>query len=458
MLTARRRTTAAERRGTNEESTPSTRPPAAAARRRRTAVAAAALSGALLLASCGGSDGGAADGATLRLWHYEGPDSAMGVAWNAAIKEFERTHPGVRVEFEEKGFEQIRKTAPMVLNSSDAPDLMEYNKGNASAGLLSRQGLLTDLGPEVVKRGWDKKLGAAVRTVSQYDADGVMGSGTWFGVPNYAEYTMVFYNKDLFAEHGVDEPTTLAELTSAMDEFVDAGITPLANAGAEYMAQQYLYQLALSRADRAWVDAYQLYRGEPDFHDAAWTYGARTFAEWVEKGYISERSSGTKSEDAGVSFIRGKAPILFSGSWWYGRFTEEASFDWGTFLWPDSELTLGSGGNLWVVPEGAKNKELAYDFIDITLSEKIQNLLGDKGGVPVAADPAAVTDPRAKALIDDFTTLARDDGLAFYPDWPVAGFYDVLVSETQKLITGDASPDAFLDAIGEAYEKDAPKR
>jgi raffinose/stachyose/melibiose transport system substrate-binding protein len=428
------------------------------ARRRVVAVAAAALSGALLLASCGDSDSGSSDGKTLRLWHYEAPNSAMGVAWNAAIKEFEKTHPGVKVEFEEKGFEQIQKTAPMVLNSDDAPDVMEYNKGNATTGQLSQQGLLTDLTAEATKRGWDKKLSTGVRTTSQYDTGGVMGSGKWFGVPNYAEYTMVFYNKDLFKKHGVDEPTTFAELTAAMDKFVDKGVTPLANAGAEYIAQQYLYQLALMKADRAWVDKYELYKGKNDFHDTAWTYGAETFADWVKKGYIDKKSSGTKAEDAGVSFIQGKAPILFSGSWWYGRFKEEAKFDWGTFLWPDTNLTLGSGGNLWVVPKGAKNKDLAYDFIDITMSKKIQNLLGNKGGVPVAADAAAITDPQAKELIADFNALAEKDGLAFYPDWPVTGFYDVLVSETQKLITGGTEPDAYLDALQEAYDKGVPKQ
>ncbi|WP_128382320.1 extracellular solute-binding protein [Streptomyces cavernae] len=427
------------------------------ARRRVVATAAAVLGGTLLLASCGGSDSGSSDGKTLRLWHYEAPDSAMGVAWNEAIKEFERTHPGVRVEFEEKGFEQIQKTAPMVLNSGDAPDLMEYNKGNATAGLLSRQGLLTDLTAEVTKRGWDKKISAGVRTTSQYDTNGVMGSGNWYGVPNYAEYTMVFYNKDLFEKHGVEEPTTFDELTAAMDTFVDKGVTPLANAGAEYIAHQYLYQLALSKADRSWVDSYELYKGRTDFRDAAWTYGAETFADWVKKGYISEKSSSLKAEDAGVSFIQGKFPILFSGSWWYGRFKAENKFEWGTFLWPGSNMTLGSGGNLWVVPKGAKNKELAYDFIDITMSEKIQNLLGNKGAVPVAADASAITDPQAKALIDDFNTLAGRDGLAFYPDWPVPGFYDVLVAETQKLINGSAKPGEYLDALQEAYDKGVPK-
>jgi raffinose/stachyose/melibiose transport system substrate-binding protein len=269
---------------------------------------------------------------------------------------------------------------------------------------------------------------------------------------------MVFYNKDLFEKYGIAEPTTYDELVSAMDTFVAKGVTPLANAGAEYIAQQYLYQLALSKADRSWVDTYELYKGKADFHDTAWSYAADTFADWVGKGYISKKSSGTKAEDAGVSWIQGKSPILFSGSWWYGRFESEAKFDWDSGLFPGSNLTLGSGGNLWVVPKGAENKELAYDFIDITMSKKIQNLLGNKGGVPVAADTSAITDARTKTLIADYNTLSGRDGLAFYPDWPVAGFYDTLVSETQKLITGSEKPDAYLDNLQKAYDKGVPQR
>jgi raffinose/stachyose/melibiose transport system substrate-binding protein len=417
---------------------------------------AIALSGTLLLASCGSSGGGAGDGKTLKLWHYEAPDSAMGIAWKQAIAEFKKTHPGVKVEFEEKGFEQIQKTASMVLNSKDAPDVMEYNKGNATAGLLAKQGLLTDLTPEVTKYGWDKLLSPSVTTTSRYDARGVMGSGNWYGVPNFGEYAMVYYNKDLFAKYGVAVPTTPEEFTAALAAFKAKGITPLANAGAEYPAQQYLYQLALSRADRAWVDAFQLYKGKADFHDAAWTYAANTFADWVAKGYIAKTSSGAKAEDAGVSFISGKAPIFFSGSWWYGRFKSENTFDWGTSLWPGTKLTPGSGGNLWVVPKNARNKQLAYDFIDITMKKGVQNTLGNNGGIPVAADPSAITDPKSKTLIEDFDKVSAEDGLAFYPDWPVPGFYDVMVSAVQKLITGSAKPSDVLDQLQKAYDAGVP--
>ena len=60
---------------------------------------------------------------------------------------------GVKVEFEKKAFEQIRQNASQVLNSDDAPDVTEYNKGNATSGLLASQGLLTNLN-DYVSRIW----------------------------------------------------------------------------------------------------------------------------------------------------------------------------------------------------------------------------------------------------------------------------------------------------------------
>ncbi|ROO85690.1 raffinose/stachyose/melibiose transport system substrate-binding protein [Actinocorallia herbida] len=417
---------------------------------------AALAVGMMALAACGGgSDENGPSGAKeLRLWHYESADGAMGKAWSAAIAKFEETHPGVKVKFEEKSFEQINQSGAMALNSNEAPDILEYNKGNATAGLIAKQGLLTDMSDEVVKRGWDKLLSPSLQTTAKYDDRGIMGEGNWYGIPNYGEFVSVYYNKDLFKKYDLEVPTTLDDFTKVMDEFVAEGVTPLANAGAEYPAQQYLYQLALSKADRAWVDRYQLYKGKNDFKDPAWTYAATTFADWVSKGYIAKNSAGTKAEDMGVSFMKGDFPILVSGSWWWGRFqTDVKNFEWGSFLFPGNTLHAGSSGNLWVVPEKSKAKDLAYDFIDITMSKEIQNLLGNSGGVPVAADPAAISDPKSKELIELFGKVNSADSLAFYPDWPAPGYYDVLVQNTQKLINGSAAPNAFLDAIAGPYDE-----
>jgi raffinose/stachyose/melibiose transport system substrate-binding protein len=391
-------------------------------------------------------------GRTLTLWDYEADDSAMGVAWNAAIKEFE-AKTGAKVTFQAKAFEQIQANAGLILNSSSAPDIMEYNKGNATAGLLSKQGLLTDLTPAVAKYGWDKKLSPSLQTTARYDTTGTMGSGKWYGIPNYGEYLMVFYNKDLFAKYNVPVPTTLAGFESAMDTFVKAGITPIANAGAEYPAQQIFYELALSQADRTFVNNYELYDSKVDFHGPQLTFGATTFADWVKKGYISKDSASLKATDMGNAFEQGKSPIMISGSWWYGSFVSEIkNFQWGTFLFPGNKLDPGSSGNIWVVPSKSKNKDMAETFIDITMQPDIQNLMGNSGGIPVAADASAITDPKNKQLIANFNQLISQDGLAFYPDWPAPGYYDTLVSGVQELINGTKTPSAFLDEIAKPYD------
>src|SRR6478736_5728194 len=399
-------------------------------KRKTLAFAGALTVAALALAGCSGSgsDSGS-EGDTLKLWHYESEDSAMGKAWNEAIKVFEK-ETGAKVEFEEKSFEQIQKTASQVLDTDAAPDLMEFNKGNATAGFLASTGLISDISDAVDEYGWADKLAPSLQTTAKYDENGVMGGDTWYGIPNYDEFVKV------------------------LDAFVAKGITPLAEAGAEYPLGQLWYQLALSKADRSFVDDYQLYKNPVDWQGPEISYATDTLKEYVDKGYIAGDVSSVKAEDAGVSFINGTAPIFVSGSWWYGRFVQEATgFDWTMTAFPGSDLSLGSSGNLWVVPENAANKDLAYTFIDITMRPEIQAIIGNNGGLPVAANPEDITDPKSQELISTFNGILDNDGLSFYPDWPAPGFYDVIVRELQGLVTGTQDAKTTNANLGKEYEE-----
>lgn len=424
-------------------------------RRTKTLAAIAALTAGLAMVGCSpaGGSGGGGDGQTLKLWHYEGADSAMGKAWNEAIKVFEK-ETGAKVTFEEKSFEQIQKTASQVLDTDAAPDLMEFNKGNATAGFLASTGLITDISDAVEKYGWDKKLAPSLQTTAKYDDKGVMGGDSWYGVPNYGEFVGVYYNKDAFDAAGLQIPTTYDEFVTVLDAFVAKGITPLAEAGAEYPLGQLWYQLALMNGDRSFVDDYQLYKKPVDWQGPEITSATKTLKEYVDKGYIAKDVSSIKAEDAGVSFINGKAPIFVSGSWWYGRFvTEATSFDWTMTAFPGADLSLGSSGNLWVVPENAKNKDLAYKFIDITMRPEIQAIIGNNGGLPVAANPSDITDVKSSELIKTFNGILDKDGLSFYPDWPAPGFYDVIVQQLQGLVTGSEDVKAVDEGLGKAYDE-----
>jgi raffinose/stachyose/melibiose transport system substrate-binding protein len=375
----------------------------------------------------------------------------MGQAWAKAIEIFEDEHPDVTVKTEDQTFEQIQKNAKIFLTGDDVPDVMEYNKGNATAGQLAAQGLISSLTDEAESRGWDTTLPASIQTTAKYDEQGLMGSGDWYGVPNYGEFVGVYYNQDMFDAAGIAIPTTFDEFEAALASFKAAGITPLAEAGSEYPMGQLWYELVLHYGDRDLVDDYQLFANDVDFHNDAFTQATEKLDEWIKAGYIASDSAALTAEDMGTSFIAGTYPLMVSGSWWFGRLTEEIPFTWGQGLFPGNDMHPGSSGNLWVVPENAKNKDLAYDFIDITLRPEVQEILGQTGGLPVAGDSSAITDPKVKEMTENFETILDEDGLAFYPDWPVPGYYDVIVSELQSLINQSKTPSEVLDGLSSAY-------
>lgn len=424
--------------------------------------AAGALIALTACSSDGGEDSAApADGdwsgETLNVLHYEGEDSAMGIAWNKAIEIFEE-ETGATVNLETTAFEDLRTSAEQLFDSGDAPDVSEYNKGNATAGQLAAIGVIQNLDDAYEQYGWSDKLSDSVATTAQYNEDGVMGSGSYYGVPNYGEFVFLYYNKDMFEEAGLAEPTTLADVEAAAAAFAEQGITPFAESAQEYPLGQLWYQLALSKADRDFVDAYQLYTEPVEWSGEEISYATETIADWVDSGYLDTAITGMTAEDAGLQFINGETPMFYSGSWWYGRFLSDITgFELGTTNWPDTTLTPGSGGNMWVVPVESQQPELARLFIDVTMRPEVQALLGESGGLPVAANTDDIADEDAQQLIGLFNEVNDRDGLAFYPDWPTPDFYGDLNAVLQGLVNGDydaAEAQAQLEEYYESYVAD----
>lgn len=422
----------------------------------RAASVAAAAALVLVGVSACSSTPSAGGEQTLKVWWWENSDSALSAAWNKAITIFKSEHPGVKVQFELKTYDQMQQSGQLLLDSNDAPDVLEYLKGNATAGVVSKAGLLTDLTSVAKKRGWD--VSSSAQDVGLYK-DGLMGAGERYGVTNYGEYVPVWYNKDLFAKYGLSVPKTSAELENVLKTFKDNGITPLALGSADYPGPHLLYQLALTHMTDSDWSAYQQFTGKPNW--GAWEKAAATVQDWTNKGYISKDSTGIAAQDAGNAFIAGKYPIFFSGTWWAGTFADQIkTFQFDQFLFPGADRYPGSGGNLWVVPAKAKNKDLAYDFIQTTMSPEVQNMLGNKGGVPVAADESKITTPIGKLTTPTFTELLSRSkgGLGWYPDWPVAGLNDVFIAQNTDLVLGNTTPQQAADKIRATYEQGAPTK
>ncbi|MCI1984306.1 MAG: extracellular solute-binding protein [Bifidobacteriaceae bacterium] len=417
-------------------------------------VAAISTLGTLGLAGCGSSSSSTQEEkpTSIKVWYYEEDTSAMGIAWKKAMSEFTKK-TGIKVNFEKKSFEQIRQNASQILNSDDAPDVMEYNKGNATAGLLASQGLLSNLNSYVSKYGWDKIITGSLAATGKYNDKGVMGSGDWYGITNYGEDVINYYNTDMFKKYNIKVPTNMKEFESALAAFKSHGITPLAEGVQEYPLQHLWYQLFLSKATDTEIDNYQMYKGDVNWSSPAMKYATQTIKDWVDKGYISKDSTGMKAEETGQAFENGTNPIFFSGTWWFGRFQNEVKkFAWSESKWPDTKKVVGSSGNVWVIPEKSTKKDAAAQFINVTMGKDIQTLLGNSGGVPINADTTKITDKKNAKLLSEFSDILKNDGLGFYPDWPTSTFYDDLNGALQELVNGTSSVDKTLQTLKSKYD------
>ncbi len=105
-----------------------------------------------------------------------------------------------------------------------------------------------------------------------------------------------------------------------------------------------------------------------------------------------------------------------------------------------------------MVPTKSKAKSLAYDFIDITMQPEIQNLLGNNGGVPVAADPAQITDAEEQGAHRQLQPRSRRaTAWRSTRTGPRPATTTCMVGGVQGLINGSKTPAQLLDEIAKPY-------
>lgn len=416
------------------------------------ALVAATVLSVTALAGCGDSNAQSEEKPdSLSFWYYENDASAETIAWKKAAEEFTK-ETGIKVKFEVKSFTQIAQNASQFLNSDQAPDIMESNRGNGSAGMLSSMGLLSDLGPYVSKYGWDKDITKADASVAKYDDKGIMKGDKWVGLPTYAEYQRVFYNKDMFAKYGVKLPTTMDEFEQACAKFKAAGVTPIAADAQEYGVMWLWWSLVGTKADQKFIDDWQMYKHDVNWNAEPLTYATNKINEWLQKGYISRDATGLKAEDTTVSFIKGEYPIYQTGTWNESRFNDQIKgFDWDGSVLPGLKMLQGCTGNLLVIPEKSKHKDWAAKLLNYAISKDIQTGVANAGSVPMNADMSKVTNEKNKKMIDEYSSFSKAGNLSYYPDYPASNMTDAMSSEFQELVNGTKNSEQTLQAMKKAY-------
>jgi raffinose/stachyose/melibiose transport system substrate-binding protein len=424
----------------------------------RSAALAALCAGVLMTtAACGGDDGSSGDGddSTLTWWHNSNNEPGKGY-YEQMAKDFEADHPGVDVQISAMAHEDMVDKLEAAFQSGDVPDVyMERGGGeladHVEAGLV--RDLTGDASDEI------SKIGGSVA--------GWQVENKTYALPFSMGVVGYWYNKELFAEAGVDAPpTTMDELYDVVDQLKAAGITPISvGAGDKWPAAHYWYYTALRSCPQEVLEGAvtSLDFSDPCFVEAGEVLEELLGTEPFNPGFLTTPAQEGATSASGLLATE-KVAMELQGHWEPGvmqGLTDDGKGlgeKTGWFPFPaveggegDPTAQLG-GGDAWAVAESAPDE--AVELVKYLLSDDVQTGFAENDmGLPT--NPAAtgsVSDPALAELIK-----VRDAApyVQLYFDTAFGTSVGGAMNDTIALLfAGDASPEEVVDATQQAADQE----
>ncbi|MEV0690450.1 extracellular solute-binding protein [Streptomyces sp. NPDC050388] len=385
---------------------------------------------------------------TLRVWLFQEVNNApKEEVVESVVAGFEKAHDGTEVTVEYIPVETRAQRIKAAFNDpKSAPDLVEY--GNTDTAGYVKDGGLADVTEEF--GAWDE-----AKDTDPTARQSVTVDGRVYGAPYFVGVRALYYRTDVFAELGLEAPTSQAELISTAREIRAAKpeLYGIAVGGAyTYGAMPFI-----------WAHGGELATGKGgSYASAIDTPAARKGIEaytslFGDDNCPAAKCAGMGGNDTVTAFAAGKAAMAIGGD--FSHAAVEAGEVKGRYavvplpgVRPGSIAPAFAGGNNLGVLKSTSHRTLAVDLMRRLASKKAQGELFDAMGfLPTFSDVrqrAAAEEPFLKPFVE---TLAADT--KFVPASPAWAQIDsslVLPTMFQEVVSGKKD-------VGAASESAAKK-
>jgi multiple sugar transport system substrate-binding protein len=318
---------------------------------------------------------------TVQFW-TRAATSGLGVA---LVKQFNATHPNLKVVLSQTSPNQDTSKLATAIRAHAVPDLVGLN--DIDVPQFSREGVLTDLTQYVDALPYKKALSPGHLGLAQYN-------GKYYGVPYLGDLSVLWYNKKLFQQAGLDPnkpPANFAQILSDAKAIqkLGGGVSGFAMAGNCQGCLGFVMEPSMFAVND------QLIRG-PIGHQTISIVGNKPLEQlltlyrnlWVAKA----DSPGSRTETGptwGNDFEQGKVGILPGAYGFYPLMVKAGTIkDIGVapLPGPTGKYSTFDGGDDFVIPAGAKNPSGAWEFVQWMLQKAQQVKYPSLGYTPVRTD------------------------------------------------------------------------
>ncbi|UQN09169.1 ABC transporter substrate-binding protein [Deinococcus sp. QL22] len=370
-------------------------------------------------------------------------------------REYQKRTPATTYQYQGNTTEMTQKLQ-LLAASKNLPTL--YSIGEpALLSQLASQGQAADLEATFKRLGIYNQLNPVAVELNKK-----LTGGKLLGLPLELNIEGFWYNKKLFANHGLKEPRTWDEMLAAAEKFKQKGVQPFSASGQQKWPLTRLIGGYVAR--KLGADAMDRVKaGTLKLTDPAFVEAARSVQQMGLKGYFGQGVNTIDYDTAVDTFLQGKAAMFYMGSWELRTFNDPARNKIGVqnIGFFNTPLVRGGKGTLndWSINTGltvavnqSQNDAALGNWMKYVFANYANRAMSDLGmltGFKVTKMPANV--PGLTTLTQQKLNTAKKGYLWFEAFFSAKGTA-VSQDNVQPLVTGDLSPEAYLAQLQTALK------
>ena len=373
------------------------------------------------------------------------------VIWqDKIIPAFEAGHPGIKLEFVGTAPTEYVAAIDAKLQAGSAGDIITCRPFDTSLALYDKGYLasLNDL-PGI------ENFSPVARSAWSTD-----DAAETFCVPMASVIHGFIYNKDAFAEVGIDVPRTMPEFYAALDAIkADGRYIPLAMGTIDQWESTSMgYQNIGPNYWKGEEGRLGLLYGTEKLTDEGWVAPFRELGKWG--AYLGDGFQSQTYPDSQNIFTLGRAAIYPSGSWEISGFEANAAFELGAFAPPvptqgdacfiSDHNDIGIGMNA-----ATTNPEAARTFLTWVASAEFADLYANAlpGFFSLNSAPVQMQDP----LAQEFVSWREDCHSTIRPTYQVLSrgtpsLENEMWTATANVVNGTETPEAAAKRLQDGLD------
>jgi len=392
----------------------------------------------------------ASEPVTVTWWHIT-TDEKQAAVWQSLADSYMAEHPNVNIEITILENEAFKTKMTTVVQSGDMPDIFQSWGGGVMNEYIGA-GMMKDITADLDADGGAWRNTFSPGALGVYSLDGKN-----YGVPWDMGMVGFWYNKDLFAQAGIDAPpATWDELLDAVTKLKAAGITPIAlGEGDKWPGHFWFGYLATRICGQNGFQAAASRSGS--FADTCFVEAGNKILELNALEPFQDGYLGAVYGDQSTVMGNGQAAMELMGQWAPGAQAGNSADGKGLgdklgfFPFPAVDGGAGAGtdafggGNGFGIGKDAEPE--AVDFVKWLTSADAQVACAEAGFcIPVVkGGEAGMSDP---LLIELQKTLSQAEYFQLYYDQALPPAVGSVVNDSiQGVFAGTLSPEEAAQAI-----------